>query len=94
MGDNLELEAADGDLRNDLFMKDEKIAHLKEELGKLKAIAPQPTTNNQELLTQAELSKQLGCYSGTLTKNRPRKSMNLLNEIRFIQIISTIFSSR
>jgi transposase len=38
---NLELEAADCDLRNDLLMKDEKITHLKEELGKLKGIAPQ-----------------------------------------------------
>ena len=51
---NLELEAADGDLRNDLLMKDEKIAHLNEELGKLKAISPQPTTNDHELLTQAD----------------------------------------
>jgi uncharacterized coiled-coil DUF342 family protein len=71
---NLELEAANGDLRNDLLMKDEKIAHLNEELGKLKAIAPQPTTNDQELLTQAELSKRLGCDSGTLTKNRKKSS--------------------
>ncbi len=71
---NLQLEAADGDLRNDLLMKDEKIAHLKEELGKLKAIAPQPTTNNQELLTQAELSKRLCCDSSTLTKNRSKPS--------------------
>ncbi len=69
---NLELESADGDLRNDLLMKDEKIAHLNEELGKLKAIAPQPTTNDQDLLTQAELSKRLGCDSGTLTKNRKK----------------------
>jgi len=71
---NLEPEATDGDLRNDLLMKDEKIAHLKEELGKLKAIAPQPTTNNQELLTQAELSKRFGYDSGTLTKNRSKPS--------------------
>jgi chromosome segregation ATPase len=71
---NLELEAADDDLKNDLLMKDEKIAHLKEELEKLKAIAPQPTTNDQELLTQAELSKRLGCDSGTLTKNRSKPS--------------------
>ncbi len=69
---NLELEAADGDLRNDLLMKDEKIAHLKEELGKLKLIAFQPTANDQELLTQAELSKRLCCDSGTLTKNRKK----------------------
>jgi hypothetical protein len=48
--------------------------HLKEELGKLKAIEPQPTTNDQELLTQAELSKWLGCDSGTLTKNRSKPS--------------------
>jgi hypothetical protein len=71
---NLEPEATDGDLRNDLLMKDEKIAHLKEELGKLKVITPQPTTNDQELLTQAELAKRLGCDSGTLTKNRSKPS--------------------
>ncbi len=70
---NLELEAADGDLRNDLLMKDEEIAHLKEELGKL-VIAPQPTTYDQELLTQAELAQRLGCDSGTLTKNRKKLS--------------------
>jgi chromosome segregation ATPase len=72
---NLELEAADGDLRNDLLSKDEEIAHLKEELGKL-ALAPQPTTHDQEplTLTQAELAKRLGCDSGTLTKNRKKSS--------------------
>ncbi len=48
---NLKLEAADGDLRNDLLLKDEKIAHLNQELGKLKVIAPQLTTNEQELLS-------------------------------------------
>ncbi len=71
---NLELEEADEDLRNELLTKDETIAHLNEELGKLKAIAPQPTTNDQELLTQSELSKRLGCDSGTLTKNRSKPS--------------------
>ncbi len=71
---NLELEAVKGDLKNHLSTKDEEIAQLKEELGKLKAIAPQPTTNYQELLTQAELSKRLGCDSGTLTKNRKKSS--------------------
>jgi len=67
---NLELETADGDLRNDLLSKDEEIAHLKEELGKL-ALAPQPTTHDQEplTLTQAELAKRLGCDSGTLSDN-------------------------
>ncbi len=41
------------------------------ELEKL-AITLQPTTNNQESLTQAELAKRLGCDSGTLTKNRKK----------------------
>lgn len=71
---NLELEAADSALRSDLLMKDEKIAHLKEEREKLKAIAPQSTASDQELLTQAELSKRFGCDSGTLTKNRSKPS--------------------
>jgi hypothetical protein len=53
-------------------MKDEKITHLNEELGKLKAITPHPTTNDHELLTQPKLSKRLGCDSGTLTKNRSK----------------------
>jgi hypothetical protein len=34
------------------------------------AIALQPTTNDQKLLTQAELAKRLGCDPGTLVKNR------------------------
>jgi chaperonin cofactor prefoldin len=76
---NLELEAADGALRSDLLMKDEKIAHLKEELEKLKAISPQPTTNDHELLTQAELAKRLGCNSGTLTKNRNKPNFEEWN---------------
>ena len=71
---NLELEAVEGDLKNDLSTKDEEIAQLKEELGKLKAITPQFTTNHQEVLTQAELSKRLNCDSGTLTKNRQKSS--------------------
>ncbi len=48
---------------------------MKEEaVGKLKAIAPQPTTNDQELLTQAKLSKQLGCDFSTLTRNPSKPS--------------------
>jgi hypothetical protein len=43
-------------------------------MDKSPAIAPQPTTNDQELLTQAELSKRLGCDSGTLTKNRNKSN--------------------
>ncbi len=38
--------------------------------GQSPAIAPQPTTNDQKLLTQAELAKRLGCDPGTLVKNR------------------------
>src|SRR5919199_3543541 len=69
---NLELEVADGDLRNKLLMKEEEIAHLKEELENLAiALPPTPTTEDQEL-TQAELAKRLNCDSGTLTKNRKK----------------------
>jgi chromosome segregation ATPase len=68
---NLELEAADGDLRNKLLMKEEEIAHLKEELENL-AIALPPTAQDQEPLTQGELAKRLNCDSGTLTKNRKK----------------------
>jgi hypothetical protein len=32
------------------------------------------SANDQELLTQAELAKRLGCDSGTLTKNRSKPS--------------------
>jgi hypothetical protein len=45
-------------------MKDEEIAHLTEELGKLKAIALQLPTNDQKPLTQGELANRLGCDSG------------------------------
>ena len=69
---NLELETADGDLRNKLLMKEEEIARLKEELENLAiALPPTPTTEDQEL-TQAELAKRLNCDSGTLTKNRKK----------------------
>jgi chromosome segregation ATPase len=68
---NLELEAADGDLRNKLLMKEEEIAHLKEELENL-AIALPPTAQDQEPLTQGELANRLNCDSGTLTKNRKK----------------------
>jgi hypothetical protein len=68
---NLELEAADGDLRNKLLMKEEEIARLKEELENL-AIALPPTAQDQEPLTQGELAKRLNCDSGTLTKNRKK----------------------
>jgi chromosome segregation ATPase len=68
---NLELEAADGDLRNKLLLKEEEIAHLKEELENL-AIALPPTAQDQEPLTQGELAKRLNCDSGTLTKNRKK----------------------
>ena len=70
---NLELEAADGDLRNKLLLKEEEIAHLKEELENL-AIALPPTAQDQEPLTQGELAKRLNCDSGTLTKNRKKPS--------------------
>ncbi len=68
---NLELEAADGDLRSKLLLKEEEIAHLKEELENL-AIALPPTAQDQEPLTQGELAKRLNCDSGTLTKNRKK----------------------
>jgi len=70
---NLELEAADGDLRNKLLLKEEEIAHLKEELENL-AIALPPTAQDQEPLTQGEVAKRLNCDSGTLTKNRKKPS--------------------
>ncbi len=70
---NLELEAADGDLRSKLLLKEEEIAHLKEELENL-AIALPPTAQDQEPLTQGELAKRLNCDSGTLTKNRKKPS--------------------
>jgi len=70
---NLELEAADGDLRNKLLLKEEEIAHLKEELENL-AIALPPTAQDQESLSQGELAKRLNCDSGTLTKNRKKPS--------------------
>lgn len=70
---NLELEAADGDLRNKLLMKEEEIAHLKEELENLAiTLPPMPLTQDQEPLTQGELAKRLNCDSGTLTKNRKK----------------------
>jgi chromosome segregation ATPase len=78
---NLELEAADGDLKHELLNKDEEIAHLNEELGKL-AIAPQPMTQDQEPLTQAELAKRLNCDSGTLTKNRKKSSFQEWSQSR------------
>jgi hypothetical protein len=70
---NLELEVADGDLKHELLNKDEEIARLKEELGRL-ALALPPTTHDQEPLTQAELAERLNCDSGTLTKNRKKSS--------------------
>jgi uncharacterized coiled-coil DUF342 family protein len=70
---NLELEAADGDLRSKLLLKEEEIAYLKEELENL-AIALPPTAQDQEPLTQGELAKRLNCDSGTLTKNRKKPS--------------------
>jgi len=68
---NLELEAADGDLRSKLLLKEEEIAYLKEELENL-AIALPPIAQDQEPLTQGELAKRLNCDSGTLTKNRKK----------------------